>query len=429
VPSATRLDLRKFLQALFLPLVLAAIFARRSLSALRGGIAILPGPQHHLKASSSTRDHSLPWHRFFWLASLLAYANSSSAYAAKPQASGPRIFVEPQAAEVSPFLPAARRSARYPLALLGFSAIDLRDRQQWVAGLNEHQALFDGQLYRFADARQRDIFAAAPQRYAPVLGGDCMVTFAETGERILGELHYGLQYGQRLFFFAGPEQLKRFQKNPARFVDADLAHQGNCVVSKIDRQHQVLGLPETVVTAAGLRYFFLGAQQQAQFLANLRHYGAEIVVASADLPSHQEMDPSQTSEKHMSAGSSSKRENETAVDTGRMLTKAQVALAGYCPVSIRDHGTWEEGDLRLQVPYEGKVYQFAGEAEKALFTKNPSAYLPALAGDCIVSFVKFNQRIPGSIFHSVTYQGRLFLFAGAEQRLAFKEDPASYATQ
>jgi len=376
----------------------------------------------HLKALSCTMAPSLDWHRFFWLASMLACANFwallSSAYAEKLETGGHRIYAEPNLAEASPFLPAVRQKMRYPLALLGFSAIDLRDRQQWVAGRDEHQALFDGQLYRFSDARQREIFAAAPQRYAPVLGGDCMVTFAETGERTVGDLHYGLQHGQRLFFFAGPEPRERFREDPTRFVDADLAHQGNCVVSKFDHQQRVEGLPETVVTVGGLRYFFLGARQQAQFLANLRRYGAEIAVASAAPPSHQEMDPSKTRKK-------------ANPDAGRELMNAKMdakaALAGYCPVSIRDNGTWEEGDSRLQVRVDGKVYQFAGETEKALFTKNPAPYLPALAGDCIISFVKSNQRIPGSIFHSVTYQGRLFLFAGAEERLAFKDNPESYA--
>ncbi len=371
--------------------------------------------------------HSSHWHRFIWLAFLLAYANVSSADAENPRTGGPRVYAEPHLAKASPFLPAVRQEIRYPLALLGFSAIDLRDRQQWVAGKGEHQALFDGQLYRFADARQREIFAAAPQRYAPALGGDCMVTFAETGERVVGDVHLGLQHGQRLFFFAGPEQRKRFREDPSRFVDADLAHQGNCIVSKIDRQHQVQGLPETVVTVGGLRYFFLGAQQQAQFLANLQRYGAEIAVVSDDLSSPQKMEPSQTGDKQLPASSSSKREKETTAADAK--TGAQLALAGYCPVSIRDHGTWEEGDPRLQMRADGKVYQFAGEAEKALFAKNPAIYLPALAGDCVVSLVKSNQRIPGSIFHSATYQGRLFLFAGAEQRLAFKEAPERYATQ
>ncbi|NOY30711.1 MAG: hypothetical protein GXP28_11250 [Planctomycetes bacterium] len=343
-----------------------------------------------------------------------------------PPAGGLRIYAEPNLVEASPFLPATSQKARYPLALLGFSAIDLRDHQQWVAGKDEHQALFDGQLYRFSDARQRAIFAAAPQRYAPALGGDCLVTFAETGDRAVGDLHYGLQHGQRLFFFAGSEQRERFRENPMRFVDADLAHQGNCVVSKIDRQQRVQGLPETVVTVGGLRYLFLGTQQQTQFLADLERYGAEIVVASNDLASSQEMTSAKIRDKKMSAGSSSKGGKETVASPGRRLAGAKVALAGYCPVSIRDNGTWEEGDSRLQMSYDGKVYQFAGETEKALFTKNPTVYLPALAGDCIVSLVKSNMQVPGSIFHSVTYQGQLFLFAGAEQRLAFKDDPESY---
>jgi len=139
------------------------------------------------------------------------------------------------------------------------------------------------------------------------------------------------------------------------------------------------------------------------------------------------MAPSKTRKKELAAASSSKQEKAMATSTSHVLMDAKAALAGYCPVSIRDNGTWEEGDPRLQMKYDGKVYQFAGETEKALFTKNPTLYLPALAGDCIVSFVKFNQRISGSIFHSVTYQGQLFLFAGAEERLAFKENPESYA--
>jgi len=357
-------------------------------------------------------------------------------HAEEPRTGGQRIYVEPISPEASPFLPVVAKKARYPLALHGFSAIDLRNQQQWIIGRDEHQAIFDGQLYQFSDARQRAIFAAAPQRYAPVLGSDCIVTFAETGNRITGDLHFGLQHKGRLFFFAGPEQREKFRADPSRFVDADLAHQGNCIVSKIDRKQLIQGLPETVATVGGLRYFFLGARQQSQFLMNLQRYGAEIAVAPApeDPPSNQKLAMPNllvpgTHSGHlkldrpdMSAKGSSLKKNSTAP----MPTHLKVALSGYCPVSIRDNGTWEEGNSRLQAIYDGKLYQFAGEAEKALFIKDPTIYIPAFAGDCLISFVNSNKRVPGSIFHTAGYEGRLFMFAGADERLAFKADPSLY---
>jgi len=399
------------------------------------------------------RFHQCRFHwRAFTLALVIFYCLTSSVSgesgrrfvpkqpSANPQARGLRIYAEPNPVGASPFLPQVRRKTRYPLALHGFSAIDLRDQQQWVVGKQEHQAIFDGQLYRFSDARQRAIFAAAPQRYVPVLGGDCMVTFAETGERIVGDLHYGLQHGQRLFFFAGPGQREQFRADPTRFVDADLAHQGNCIVSKIDRQQLLKGLPKTATTIGGLRYLFLGAQQQAQFLENLRRYGAKIGIASAaeDRSSNQEIDlpnvlvPGNQSarvksrESELSVVGSSRKKKKVS-NAGRLPADAKAALAGYCPVSIRDHGTWEEGDPRLRTMHDGKVYQFAGETEKALFANDPASYLPALAGDCVVSLFESNKRISGSIFHTAGYEGRLFLFAGAKERLAFKADPIAYA--
>ncbi len=357
-------------------------------------------------------------------------------HAEEPRTGGQRIYVEPISPEASPYLSVVAKKTRYPLALHGFSAIDLRNHQQWVAGSDEHQAVFDGQLYRFSDARQRAIFAAAAQRYAPVLGGDCIVTFAETGNRIVGALHFGLQHKGRLFFFAGPEQRDQFRADPTRFVDTDVAHQGNCIVSKIDRQQLIQGLPETVATVGGLRYFFLGAQQQSQFLVNLQRYGAEIAVTPAleDPTSNQKLampnllvpgthsGQPKLHSSDMSAKGSSLRKNSTAP----MPAHLRPALAGYCPVSIRDNGTWEEGNSRLQAIYDGKLYQFAGKDEKALFINDPTLYIPAFAGNCIISFVNSNKRVPGSIFHTVGYEGRLFAFAGADERLAFKDDPSLY---
>ena len=102
-------------------------------------------------------------------------------------------------------------------------------------------------------------------------------------------------------------------------------------------------------------------------------------------------------------------------------------MGGYCPVSIRDSGLWVVGVIEFQAEYDGKVYWMVGEAERASFLENPASYLPALGGDCAVTLSETNRRIPGNIFHAVQYENRLFLFAGSDEKQAFKASPASYA--
>ena len=313
-----------------------------------------------------------------------------------------------------------------------------------MIGREDIQLLFDGQLYRFADNRQREIFASAPQRYSPALGGDCVVTFAETGQRAPGDLRYGLQHQQRLFFFDGPVQLERFRANPEHYADADLAHDGNCVVSKVDRRQVVAGLPGTDVTVGGLRYRFLGSHQRAQFFANLSRYGARVLdvadpgsavstlEGTAEKPvlamaSPSEAKLSDSSSRDQEASAPQGKQAAAPDDGDRSPADAKLAMAGYCPVSIRDKGTWEEGAARYRVAYDGHLYQFVGETEKALFAENPSLYIPALGGDCVVSLVNSKKHIAGSIYHMVAYEDRLFLFAGPEEQLLFKADPAAFA--
>ena len=34
--------------------------------------------------------------------------------------------------------------------------------------------------------------------------------------------------------------------------------------------------------------------------------------------------------------------------------------------------------------------------------------------------------VPGSVYHTLTYEGKLYLFAGPEQEKAFKAEPTNY---
>ena len=52
-----------------------------------------------------------------------------------------------------------------PVALGGYCVVSLRDQQQWQPGVDALSVVFDGLRYQFPTARNRDIFAAAPQPY------------------------------------------------------------------------------------------------------------------------------------------------------------------------------------------------------------------------------------------------------------------------
>ena len=101
-------------------------------------------------------------------------------------------------------------------------------------------------------------------------------------------------------------------------------------------------------------------------------------------------------------------------------------MEGYCPVAIQEQGIWVRGNYRNLVKHEGRKYLVAGENEKQMFLAEPERYAPALGGDCIVSLSDDGKLVPGSVYHSLIVEGKLYLFAGSEQERAFKADPTDY---
>ena len=334
---------------------------------------------------------------------------------------------QPKPQGASPFLPAANREVRLPVSLGGFCVVTLREQQEWRPGVEANQLVFDGQLYWFAGQRQRAIFAATPQRYVPALAGNCVVTLAESGLRKRGNPQYGILHNERLFFFRSLAEQERFQAAPGQYSKLDLANEGRCLVSQIDENRQLPGLPETVVIVDGLRYQFAGIHQQHQFLTHMAHYG----VVKPKLPQSKKRfrDGFNNQAKPLALDSlgNKSRSKKSTPPTPKLLTEiSNKAMDGYCPVTIHEQGTWVLGDARYGLEYEGQTYLMASEAEKTRFAEEPGAYAPALGGQCVVSQRDKNRRVSGDIYHAAQYEGQLFLFAGAEQKKTFKANPTSY---
>jgi len=335
--------------------------------------------------------------------------------------------------------------AEVPIAMRGYSPVALVTNRQWVKGTRVHRAIFDGQAYLFPNPRQLQMFRAAPSRYAPVLGGDCVVHFAETGQRRSGDLRHGVVHDDRLYFFSSSENKQKFVDNPGQIVDADLALGGSCPVCLVEMQKEIPGEKELAAVLSGRRYLFPGAQQREMFLAQPTKYAmaAHQVAASLGLASGSAT-ISTGSGSSTSAGSGTTHAgSDTAAaagsDTAGQGTGSQtqgsaagpprgtVALSGYCAVCIHDMNRWVRGNRQHAAEIDGKVYLFPSEKELATFQQNPYKYLPALGGDCVVTFKDQGKRVDGSIFHAVFHKDRLYLFAGEPQKEKFKRDTQMYA--
>lgn len=369
----------------------------------------------------------------------------------------------------SPF-GATGQAPALPLIADGYCLVRLHDQQQWVQGDPRIAAAFDGRQYLFAGVRERDIFAAAPTVYAPVLSGDCVVTFAETGRRVPGVVQFGMLYGGRTYFFADEPARARFVAQPSRFVDADLADGGKCIVSRLEARQDVAGLPETAVLTGGMRRLFAGAHQQQRYLQNPAAYeggGAAAVSGLTDLHASSgtwrpaaagsvpeaapgtasQPAPSNSRQPSQSPGaqalgaqspgaqppgaqppSAQSPNSHDGHQGGEIPLPSDPAMGGYCPVSIRRRGAWVRGRYEDRVTVDALEFFTAGPAERAEFMATPTAFIPAMGGDCPVSRVDLGEKVRGSIYHAWDYQGRLYLFADAERRAAFQANPAKYAS-
>jgi YHS domain-containing protein len=319
------------------------------------------------------------------------------------------------------------------LAANGYCVVTLRDAQRWIPGNPLAATIFDGREYRFAGPREQAIFVASPETYAPVLGGDCAVTYAESKVRSAGQLRHAVLHRGRLYFFADENCLRQFTQQPETFENVDLDDGGRCPVSRQVERREVAGIPATVAIYGGMRYFFASARHRARFLMEPEGFGATAIPREVATQADSRLPNASPHSEKSDAQRSAETDESAAVVPGKstsgedVLLDAQPAMGGYCPISIRENGVWIRGRYDYRVEFGELVLLTAGSTEHDALLHDPVKYIPALSGDCAVTFVDEGQRVRGSIFHAAEYHGRLFLFADAQRKLTFKADPERYA--
>lgn len=167
-----------------------------------------------------------------------------------------------------------QRAHAVPRALEGYCPVSLQAMNKWVKGKPAIQEVFDGHTYHFANEDGKRMFSADPAKYAPVLGGDCVVSLVKMGKRVPGNIRYASIHEGRLFLFANEQGKQMFTADPKSFANADLAFGGNCPVCRVDMQHSMAGRPEFTVVHNGLRYLFPTVAMRDTFLANPTKYQA-----------------------------------------------------------------------------------------------------------------------------------------------------------
>lgn len=105
------------------------------------------------------------------------------------------------------------------LVLDGFCPVSLCESERWVRGDSRWTATFMKGRYYFVGWRERDLFAANPERYAALAGGLDVVAWKSEGKRQVGKRQHGMWYRGKIFLFIDEANLERFTQSPDVFLD------------------------------------------------------------------------------------------------------------------------------------------------------------------------------------------------------------------
>lgn len=102
---------------------------------------------------------------------------------------------------------------------------------------------------------------------------------------------------------------------------------------------------------------------------------------------------------------------------------APIALKGYDPVSYFLPEGPQPGSPRFETDWDGRVWRFAMEANRAAFRRDPDVYAPRLGGfDAQAILERRLADADPTLFALI--DGRLYLFRDGARRARFVADPA-----
>ena len=147
----------------------------------------------------------------------------------------------------------------------------------------------------------------------------------QDGTWIRGRQEFSVAFKDIVFLTAGERERDLLQNDPADYLPAC---NGECAVSLVEREEHVRGSVFHAAEFDGRLFLFADAAAKAKFKAAPEKYAL-----------------------------------------------IDVAARGFCPVTLVDEQKQTPGGQQFATWYEGKIYRFAGAAEKAKFLAKPERYV------------------------------------------------------
>ncbi len=145
---------------------------------------------------------------FVLLLCALASMSGETVFGTEDRADGPQVLEPPTSP--SPETP--------PVGLEGFCPVTLVREKKWVQGDSKLTAIHQNRTYRFAGTDEQAIFVKDPDKFAPLLSGDDLVSWVDGKKREAGNREHGVFYKSHIFLFANEENLQKFSRNPTRYL-------------------------------------------------------------------------------------------------------------------------------------------------------------------------------------------------------------------
>ncbi len=128
-------------------------------------------------------------------------------------------------ADTAPVVPSAKPSASAmpvsdiePLAVEGYSLVDLINAEKWVPGKAEFAVVYQGRTYYCASSEQKDAFMADPEKYTPVCRGFDPMLKLQQGREVDGKADYCIVYGKKLYIFSSADTMKQFREHTKQYA-------------------------------------------------------------------------------------------------------------------------------------------------------------------------------------------------------------------
>lgn len=104
----------------------------------------------------------------------------------------------------------------------------------------------------------------------------------------------------------------------------------------------------------------------------------------------------------------------------------ELGLRGFSPVSLADRQQWVPGSPEVTAEFQGTIYRFQNDEERAEFRRHPERYVVQHDGVDLVELSRGGQRATGSLSHGAVFNRRIYIFATAENRAAFLRSPHDF---